>query len=156
MTLMTLMMSTLATLFFPQGHSQYLAFSSTFSGLGEKRHYSFLSWFSMHIFFLLGPCLNARNWSLRLIEKSLIHYLYIAYMYGQIGHVATCLTEASMFSDTYIHTYIHTHIHTYIYIYIYVHTYTFICLYIRSYTRVHVFQRKEKEIRNKYNNVFLF
>ena len=101
---------------------------------------------------LLDSCLNARNWSLRLNEKkshTLIHYLY-TYMYCIYvlsEHVATRLTETSMFSNTYIYSYIYRS-------YIYVLTYTFI--HIRSYIWVHVLGREKKKYVINTCNKYVF
>jgi len=67
--------------------------------------------------------------------------------------------------NTYVYTYIHTYIYTYMHTYVYTYIRKYICLYVglyirlrdvHTYIRVHVLQRKGKEIHNKYINVFLF
>ena len=72
MTLMMMMMSTLATLMlFPQDIPNISLFPSNgggLGGLGDKGRYSFRS-IDFRCILLLDPCLNARNWSLRLNEK---------------------------------------------------------------------------------------
>ena len=113
--------------FFPQDIPNVSLFPSmavNLADLATKDDIPFArSIFGIYIF-LLDPwidetCLNARNWSLWLNEKYTLP-IYIAYMYYQ--NVATRLTEASMFLDTYIHIYMH-YIHR---SYIYIYTYTFI------------------------------
>jgi len=74
MALTLMMMSDFDT--FSPGHSQYLAFSfdggGGFGRLGNKRRYFFCS-------------INAHNWSLRLNEKSLLHYLYTFHLLSKLS-----------------------------------------------------------------------
>jgi len=49
---------------------------------------------------------------------------------------------------------LYTHIYIYIYTYIYTHTYIHTYIYVHTYEYMH-YKEREKEIRNKYINVFL-
>ena len=164
MALMTLMMSTLATLiflrifpisrFFLRWRWTWRIWRQGMIPLSLNRCiYSFSMYIFLLWFLLFDPYLN---WNLWLNEKNLIHYLYTLHICSILAeHVATRLTEAWWF---WIRTYIHTYIHSYIHTYIYIRTYTFIYIYVHTYKFIHmskcITKEGKKEICNKYVNVF--